>query len=167
MMKKASVFLIYGIMTVILSSLLIASPSTNRSDTSEIEDPPEDRRGNNPNYSITRNALDKIDDSKVWSDATTIAKQSPFGHSVSAETNVESVISIYLRGRYTVSATLNHDWVHPARYLYKYAYRGDHDGENPHVPRDTIEYCLADGNASAKDVRTRSVRWSTSVYIPW
>ena len=165
-------------MIVILSSLLIASPSTNRSDTSEIEDPPEDRRGNNPNYSITRNALDKIDDSKVWSDATTTAAQSPFGHSVSTETNVESVISIYLRGRYTVSATLNHDWVHPdrqwdgssgqwTRYLYKYAYRGDHDGENPHVPRDTIEYCLADGNASAKDVRTRSVRWSTSVYIPW
>lgn len=163
-------------MIVTLSSLLIASPATNRGGTFETEDPPEDRRGDNPNYRITRNAYDS--DDKVWSDATTTADQSPFGHSVSTGTNVYSANSIFLKGTYTVSATLNQDWVHPDRQwdgrsgewnriLNRSAYTGDHDWAANYVPRDTIEYCLADGNASARDIRNSSKRWRTSVYIPW
>lgn len=182
-MKKASTFLIIG-MILALCSVLIASPGTNRGGTFETEDPPENRRGNSRYYSITRTAYDPEeyanDDSKVWSDATTVAEQLPFGlgHFVSASTYVYSENSIFLKGRYIVSATLNQDWVHPdnrwdggadewRKYLYMDASTHDTDFGDYYVPKETIEYCLADGYANAKNVRDSSESWQTSVYIPW
>lgn len=181
-MKKASTFLIIGTILA-LCSVLIASPGTNRGGTFETENPPENRRGNSLYYSITRTAYDPkyyANDGKVWSDATTVAEQLPFGfgHYVSAHTKVESERSIFLKGKYTVSATLNQDWVDPDNqwdggsdewneYLYKVAFTYDTDFSDYYVPKETIEYCLADGYANAKNVRNRSESWQTSVYIPW
>ncbi len=155
---------------------LKASPGVNRGGVIEWEDPHENRRGRDPNYTVHRRAYDN--DDKVWSDASTDASQSILGHSVHASVNVYSRRSGFLKGSYTVSATLNQDWVEPDNkwdgesgqwfvYLSKHASTSDIDWFDSYVPRDTIEYCLADGCAKAKDVRTRSVRWRTSVYIPW
>ncbi len=181
-MKKAFTFLIIGMM-IALCSVLIASPGTNRGGTSEIEDPTANNR-TEPYYSIERTAYDpkyyETSGSKVWSDATTFAQQIPFGfgHYVSARARVYSKKSIYLYGNFIVSATLNHDWVHPDNqndgeadewheYLHRVAFTNDQDYGDYYDQKDTIEYCLADGYAKAKNARDRSESWTTSVYIPW
>lgn len=186
-MKRIKIFLILiGLLYAItaFTTLLKASPGANRGGTMEWEDPPIRykwvngknvlRRG--PNYKVHRRAYDQ--DVKVWSDATTNAVQEKLGHTVHARTGVYSTRSPFLKGKYTVNAWLYHDWVHPDNtwdgetgqwtvYLNEYAETSDSDWFDLYSPRLTIEKCLADGYATAKDIRFRSAKWRTNVYIPW
>ncbi|MCE2400180.1 hypothetical protein J4G08_04750 [Candidatus Poribacteria bacterium] len=171
-MKHVAIFLTLMLILCTIAtftSLLKASPGTNRGGTEEVVDPPPIPA------SVTRTAYDG--DVEVWSSAGTKAWQG-IGHQVKASTRVRAMTSQFLKGTYTVSATLNHDWVIEMnkwdgrsgewrRYLNKGAYTSDMDWFNMYDTTDTIEYCLADGYATARDVRESSKRWSTSVYIPW
>lgn len=164
-MNRLSVFL----MTVlIIVTLTITASSINNRGTYELVYPAEEK--------IERLAYDS--DGVVWSDAKTSADDGPFGHTVESSVNVYSSIDPFLRGSYAVYAYLNHDWVDESnkrdeddddwyRHLHEDSYVGDTNWGDSYDETETIEYCVTDGWATARDIRTPSVWYGTSVYIPW
>lgn len=136
-MNRLSVFLMP---VLIIVTLTITASGINNRGTYELVYPAEEK--------IERLAYDS--DGVVWSDAKTSA----------------------------VYAYLNHDWVDESnkrdeddddweRHLAEDSSVDDTDWGDSYDATETIEYCVTDGWATARDMRTPSVWYGTSVYIPW
>ncbi len=165
-MKRLSVFLI--IIFTICSLTIIAQGYNNRG-MYETNGPPFN--------SINRSAYDSDDSGIVYSDAQTSAHAGLLCHRVTSLSSVNAVRDANLYGQYDVNARLNHDWVDEKRrrdhdankwntYLNESANTWDSDNGD-FDPSDTIEYCIADCVAFAKDVRKPGIIYSTNCYIPW
>ena len=164
-MKNFSIFLAISFIIVTLATITLGA---NNQGESERISPSGDE--------ITRSAYDA--DYKLYSEAYTSATQGTTGHSVSASNTPGSFNDPWLAGSYARYATLNHDWVNNRDgdndgdgewegYISRWTNANDKDWWNSYDPSSTIEYCVTNGWISAKDIRTPSVRYGTSVYIPW